>query len=116
MPINFDVSNDFAVFDWLESIQYQRRTSDTVFATPVTVTNCLHREENKDIQNDPDADLITLTAIWEVWANNISFTPVRGDRFTDAESKTWIVEEVDYSDKITRYRLHCRDANQGYQQ
>lgn len=117
MTVPFDVSNDFLVFDWEDSVTYYQRNTDTSFGIGQTITHCLHREEHKDTTaNDYlNADLIKQYTTWEIWSNNVEFIPIRGDKIVDTDGRTWIVETIDYCDRISRYRLRCFEQDQGHE-
>ncbi len=111
MP-NLDVSNDWTIMDWLQTIYYYSRTSETTWGGAIAMS-ALKRENKRHPQfGDMKVEITGNKVIWELWVTAMStpIIPSRGDKFTASGisgNQTWMVEEVDYCDKTTRYRLNC---------
>jgi len=106
-----DLSGDWVIFDNNQSITYYSRLSDGTFGAGVGVT-ALKREDHKKAESINSVEFPFHICIWEIWATTFGSPVVckRGDKFTAATVtgvQTWIVERVDYSDFVTRYRLGC---------
>lgn len=114
--MSFDVSNDWLLFDWIESISYFTRQSDTEYSSAQTAM-ALKREDKKEYVEDSfGGELAKHEVKWEVFVTSMSptFIPLRGDYFTaDTVTGTtsWQVEAVDYCDKTSRYRLWCKQKD-----
>lgn len=112
--MDIDVSTDYLYFDWLQNVNYQSRVDDVNFAADVVV-RALRRMDAKSFGAASESFEVALhECVWEVWAHGMAtpIIPKRGDKFT-AGSRVWIVEGVDYCDKLTRYRLRCFQQGMG---
>ncbi len=114
--MELDVSEDWRIFDWLQEIQYQSRLSPTTWGSNVSM-QALKRENNKESHKGNLLLNINYNeAIWSTWVSAMSspVVPKIGDRFTAVGvtgNKTWNVLGVDYCDRTTRYRLHCKQGD-----
>lgn len=112
-----DVSNDYLIFDWTEPISYFPRLTELTYLGPYFCNHALKREDlKKYILGDLQIELSQHQVIWEIWKADMStvFIPKREDKFIrQLDSSVWVVEDVSYSDKSTRYRLTTYAYNQG---
>jgi hypothetical protein len=104
-----DVSYDYLGFDNLQTVSYWSRTSDSAYNQPVNAT-ALKRADTKVYLESDAVELRTLTATWNIWERSLPVIPKRGDKFSAcgiSGVQTWIVEEVEYLDWTSRFRLQC---------
>lgn len=113
-----DISNDWLLFDWVEDLVYYSRLSESIYSSAQQCQG-LKREDHKEYSFGSIKDEVGHhEATWQVFATSmvVPFIPLRGDRFTVSGisgNKGWTVEDVDYCDKTSRYRLRCRQEDKG---
>lgn len=126
-----DVSGDWAIFDWTQTVVYVPRVDDDTFETDVTwsVLALKRADEKKAKEGFSGTELAYHNCIWEIWEDTFAITspdppdppppnpiPKRGDKFVATNingQQTWIVEGVDYCDETTRFRLACYQQGMG---
>ncbi len=120
--MSLDISGDWVIFDNTQTVSYYVRLTDGTFATARTCT-ALKREDKKKYEEFAEVEYADHYCTWETWTETFEIDgtfiltiPKRGDKFvatTITGSQTWIVEESDYCDFTTRFRMISYQEGQG---
>lgn len=117
--MTMDITEDGAVVDNTETIQYYSRNPDgKTYATPVTLTGCLREDRHVSMQQGNDIVASDHTR-WHIWLNIWQqFMPAGAvPQFSDKivaprDGTVWIVHLPDRGDMswITRYTLDAKKS------
>ena len=105
-----DLTLDYLMIDFLQSVSFYSRVNDTTLASPVTVNNCLIDNEVKESLNDGNSEFAYRTSYWTMWTHELgALVPKKGDEFIDAAGQTWNVLNCNDQDKV-KCGKYCMQA------
>ncbi len=105
-----DLSQDFLLLDFLESITYYPRTSESTYATPVIMLALRFENQKHLIDGQQHTNALMNESTFIVGNAGMASLVAQlksGDKFVDGASVTWVVETAHYDSVIAEWELHC---------
>ena len=107
MALDFDISDDFDLFDDVHTVSYQRRALDGTYTTDATVS-AFKRATTGAIVDLGGSQVVVDMARWHIKAGTLSGSPRRGDRIVSGTYGTWEVIDDNAETFLTRHMCYCK--------
>lgn len=108
--IVLDLTADFLLLDLLETITYYQRVNETTYADPVTMLALRFENQKHLIDGQQHTSGLMNEPTWCVGNAGMS-SPVSelkcGDKFTDVNNVTFVVETAHCDRAIGQWELRC---------